>query len=671
MSGGTGVVASGNITSVVVNCAVNTFTVGGTVSGLAGTLVLHNGSEDQTLTTNGLFAFPTPVAAGGSYAVTVTTQPSSPTQVCTVANGSGTIGSANVTSVAVTCTTSTFTVGGTISGLTGTGLVLRNNASAATDLTVPAASTTFTFVPHVASGGSYAVTVQTQPVGQACTVASGSGGVTIANITSVVVTCVTNSFTVGGTISGLTATSTGLVLRNTVAGAGAGTFDVNVAVGATASFTFPAQLTGSMYTVSVQMQPSNPTQNCTVAVGTGTVTNANIATVAITCAINTFSVGGTISGLTATSTGLVLRNTVTGAGAGTFNINVALGAIASFAFPAQLTGSMYAVSVPTQPSNPTQNCTVAAGTGTVAMANINTVVITCTTTSFTVGGTVTNLLGVGLKVQNNGNAATEITVTSGTPTFTFPAQLSGSAYAVTFSAQPTSPTQSCVVTTGVASGTVGAANIALMVTCTTTSFVVSGSVTGLTGAGLKVRNNSNAATEVTVLTGTPTFAFPAQLSGSAYAISVSAQPTGQTCTPTAPPPISGTVGGANVTGITINCVANTNPVCASVQESGTSTASTLTLTCPVSGQVMTVDFANFGTPSGTCPSGPFMANGDSDGGVGNCPETTPTSRSIVDSACNGMSTCTILVATPGFGAGPFSDPCSGTPKTLTVHAICQ
>lgn len=78
-----------------------TYTIGGTVSGLAGTLVLqNNGGDSQTLTANGPFTFSTPVTAGGSYNVTVQTQPA--TQICTVSNGSGTV-SANVTNVDVVC----------------------------------------------------------------------------------------------------------------------------------------------------------------------------------------------------------------------------------------------------------------------------------------------------------------------------------------------------------------------------------------------------------------------------------------------------------------------------------------------------------------------------------------------------------------------------------------
>jgi hypothetical protein len=85
---------------------VASYTVGGTVSGLSGTVVLQdNGGDDLSVSASGAFTFGTGLTAGSPYSVTVKTSPAG--QTCSVANGSGTIGSSGVTSVAVTCTTST------------------------------------------------------------------------------------------------------------------------------------------------------------------------------------------------------------------------------------------------------------------------------------------------------------------------------------------------------------------------------------------------------------------------------------------------------------------------------------------------------------------------------------------------------------------------------------
>jgi 6-phosphogluconolactonase len=82
------------------------YTVGGNVTGLRGTgLVLEDNSGDaSSVTANGAFTFSSRVTNGDAYSVTVSTQPSNPTQTCTVHNGSGTIDGADITNVVVNCT---------------------------------------------------------------------------------------------------------------------------------------------------------------------------------------------------------------------------------------------------------------------------------------------------------------------------------------------------------------------------------------------------------------------------------------------------------------------------------------------------------------------------------------------------------------------------------------
>ena len=96
-------------------------------------------------------------------------------------------------SVGTTTTASgTFTIGGTISGLTASGLVLQNNAG--DNLTVASGATSFTFATALASGAAYSVTVLAQPSGQTCTVSAGSG-TTSANVTNVSVSCTSMNIT--------------------------------------------------------------------------------------------------------------------------------------------------------------------------------------------------------------------------------------------------------------------------------------------------------------------------------------------------------------------------------------------------------------------------------------------------------------------------------------------
>ena len=81
------------------------YTVGGTVSGLTlpGESVSVTLVGLQTLQlSNGSYSFSAyPVANGGMYQVTATS--STGNKTCTVANGTGTVGTTNVTNVDITC----------------------------------------------------------------------------------------------------------------------------------------------------------------------------------------------------------------------------------------------------------------------------------------------------------------------------------------------------------------------------------------------------------------------------------------------------------------------------------------------------------------------------------------------------------------------------------------
>ncbi len=89
--------------SVLAACddAAKRYSLGGTVSGLDGTLALSNGSEVVLVDEDGTFSFPSGLRSGASYAVVVMVQPDG--QVCTVEGGIGQIGKNDVKEVAVTC----------------------------------------------------------------------------------------------------------------------------------------------------------------------------------------------------------------------------------------------------------------------------------------------------------------------------------------------------------------------------------------------------------------------------------------------------------------------------------------------------------------------------------------------------------------------------------------
>ncbi|MCB1192996.1 MAG: hypothetical protein KDK90_21300, partial [Leptospiraceae bacterium] len=567
VSNASGTVSNANITNVSINCVNKTYSVSGTIVGLVGdNMMLTDGTNTlgpiaATATT---FTFPV-IQSGSAYGVVVTTQPyGAPAgvwQTCSVTGGGngtggGTMAGANVTNVLITCSKNQFTVGGSITNLTGSNFIISDGTNTLGPFNP--GDSAFTF-PARNSGSAYNVTISSQPNGaaanvwQTCAVASPSGTIAGANITSVAITCTTNQFTVGTTATGITGyAGTGLQLTD-------GTNSVVVPGGAT-SVTFPARNSGSAYTISVLAQPTSPNQTCAVTNATGSIANANITNVAISCTTAQYTVGSSATGLTGyAGSGLQLSD-------GTNTINVPAGAV-NFTFPARNSGLNYNVTVVTQPSSPSQTCTVTNGSGTIVNANITNVAVNCVTNQYTISGTISNLTGSNLILNDGSNAVGPLA--AGTTNFTFPAINSGTAYTVVVSSQPNGAPaniwQSCSVaggTNGTGGGTITTANVTnITVTCTQNTYTVGGTITGLTGDNLYLTDGVNSLGPL--MSGTANYAFPARASGSAYSVSVTTQPNGvpsnqwQTCSVSN---AAGTISSSNITNVNISCTTNTYTV---------------------------------------------------------------------------------------------------------------
>jgi beta-glucosidase len=93
----------------------------------------------------------------------------------------------NVSNVSVTCTTNSYLIGGTVTNLVGSGLVLENNGG--DNLTVNG-NGSFNFQTALLSGSTYSVTVLTQPSStQTCVVTNGSGTASSTSVNSVAIGC--------------------------------------------------------------------------------------------------------------------------------------------------------------------------------------------------------------------------------------------------------------------------------------------------------------------------------------------------------------------------------------------------------------------------------------------------------------------------------------------------
>ena len=406
-----------------------------------------------------------------------------------------------------------------VSGLTASnpGLVIENNG--VNPLTI---SSNGTYPLTVATGSAYAITIPTQPTGTTCSIPSGASGTANSNVT-VNVTC-------GGALT-LSAAVTGLV----------GTLELQDDKGDTLTFTADDTQTfatpyasGAQYSVSGLSQPAG--QSCTLGNNaTGTIT-AN-TTVAVSCSTsggNTGTISATVTGLTGT---LVLQDDK--GDTLTFTTNTTLTFASSYA-----SGATYTVSVKTQPAG--QNCTLSSNaTGTIA-ASSTTVTATCTTTTvnYTLSATASGLTGT-LVLQDD---KSETLTFTGNTSQSFPTQYaSGSTYAVTVKTQPTG--QTCTLSSNF-TGTI-TANTTVTATCVTNTpnDTISVAASGLTGT-LVVKDDKN---DTLTFTSNNTQQFATSYtSGSTYAVTITTQPTGQTCTLGAN--ASGTI--TADTTVTATCVSN-------------------------------------------------------------------------------------------------------------------
>lgn len=166
-----------------------------------------------------------------------------------------------------------LTVGGLVSGVSGRGLVLQLNG--ASDLAV-SADGKFNFPNALAKGSAYAVTVKASPstpVKQTCTVSQGSGSSAGVAVNNVAVTCTTNNFAVGGTVSGFS--GKGLVLQLNGAN--------DLAIASNGNFVFPGIRLpdGSDYSVAIKTTPAK--QICEIKPTSAAFDKDTLNIAAVTC----------------------------------------------------------------------------------------------------------------------------------------------------------------------------------------------------------------------------------------------------------------------------------------------------------------------------------------------------------------------------------------------------
>ncbi|MDH4275114.1 MAG: hypothetical protein OEW08_08750, partial [Gammaproteobacteria bacterium] len=437
-----------------------------------------------------------------------------------------------------------FRIGGTIVGLEGAGLEIRNNNTDTLvfekpdgrdnrDVKIP-----FTFPVAISNGGSYFVSVSMQPVQrrQFCAVKNGDGQVFNRDFENVEVMCSVNKFSINGKVLGLQ--GGGLVIQNNwtddlgVKGAQEISLSPdNKVSGAQVDFIFPEVEGLDSFEVVVRKQPNllRP-QHCSVRhdeinPGAGKIANQSVTNVIIDCSADLYTLKGSAAFLDQSNTTLQIKSvystenkteivTVDKAGAFEFTTNLAQ-------------GSSFDVSIGTQPIGTnillSQTCWVDGNTG---HGNINAttpaVIIKC---GYRVGGSVKGLmLGAHITLLNKSNGEVLPIDMDGKFTLLQPV-LAGLDYEVQVEQQPTNG-QRCHVTNGGGTHTMGSANVRdVTIVCGQT---IGGSILGLAaGASMVLQNNS--ADDLTVnANGTFEF-FTALPKGSGFRVSILTPPGNQPC----------------------------------------------------------------------------------------------------------------------------------------------
>ncbi len=144
-----------------------------TNASLTGLVLINNGNGEKVAIDPGVTSviFTKLLSVDEKFDVQVLTQPTGANCVATAgATNTGTASVYSVYQVGYTCTSNPYVLGGTVKGLTASGLVLANGSDTTAVLANGGADVKFTFPTKVANSATYGVTVLSQPAGQTCTI---------------------------------------------------------------------------------------------------------------------------------------------------------------------------------------------------------------------------------------------------------------------------------------------------------------------------------------------------------------------------------------------------------------------------------------------------------------------------------------------------------------------
>lgn len=170
-----------------------TYKLAGTITGLTlPGMQLSDGTETISVPAGAnTFSFAHELSAGASYTFSIATQPG-PTLSCSVAGSfPATMPAADVNSLSVACVPAlkTYSLGGTVTGLTLGGMQLSNGTET---VAIPQGATSSSFAQRLTAGTQYSFSIATQPGATLWCSVGGTSPATMpaADVSSLSVTCV-------------------------------------------------------------------------------------------------------------------------------------------------------------------------------------------------------------------------------------------------------------------------------------------------------------------------------------------------------------------------------------------------------------------------------------------------------------------------------------------------
>ena len=186
-----------------------------------------------------------------------------------------------------------YTVQGSVSGLTVDGLQLSNGGNT---IDVPKGASSFAFPQQIDYGTEYDITITRNPDYFTCGVAGGKGSAGYTVSIGAAVSCTPNSYTVGGTYSGLVSvekttptdgtTPTDVPNLVTLINGSGAQVQLSSATATSGTFTAATLTNGEVYSISILTQPKNLI--CTLTNQNGVIRAPNSVTnLTLTCVPST------------------------------------------------------------------------------------------------------------------------------------------------------------------------------------------------------------------------------------------------------------------------------------------------------------------------------------------------------------------------------------------------